>query len=269
MIRPSQRRSKRPPGPPQPPFELHRRLARRHYWRLRLLFCSAGALALSLVLWLVGVPLPLHLGGVALGFALGFLAPLNSQEPWALSWIEGETGTSYRTALEHAGTNDAYGFHSAVAARASSLAGRLEPPAEQPWWLPVLVLALGLVVLPAVGLPGLSLPGRGSALTTETPADALADAPTATPETLPPEGAEDGVSETPREAPAENASAGDASDFDTADGSEGAEGGAGSSSDSEALSRFLDARQEEAARETNAAQGGGASPPEQSGQFNF
>ena len=99
MIRPSQRRSPRPTPPP--PFTLHHRLARRRYGRLRLLRCSALALALSLALWLVGAPLLVHVGGVALGFALGFLAPLKSQEPWALEWIEGEMGMSYRTALEH------------------------------------------------------------------------------------------------------------------------------------------------------------------------
>ncbi len=268
MIRPSQRRSKRPPSTPQPPFELHRRLARRRRRRLRLLFCSAGALFLSLILWLAGVPLPLHLGGVALGFALGFLAPLKPQEPWALSWIENETGLSYRTALEHENANDAYGFHGAVAVRAQDLAGRLEPPAEQPWWLPALVLALGLVVLPAVGLPGFSLPG-GRGLVTQAPADTPADASPDTPES-PPAEAEGGESETPQDAPAEtpveSAAGSDARDFDTSDGSEGGAGGTPSEgSDSEALSSFLDARQEQtSAQEAGAPQGGGAPPPNES-----
>lgn len=146
-----------------PPLELHQRMARREVWQRRLMLGSVGALLLSVLALVLRLPLAWHLGASLLGFVLGLLYPQGSRLAWALAWIEGEAGLGYRTALELAGKTDSYGFYGALRTQAEERAARLEPPKHQPWWLPLLALALSLSLVGAISLPG-SLLGSGGNL---------------------------------------------------------------------------------------------------------
>lgn len=175
MIGPSQRRL--PAKLQSDPLSLHERLSRKKLWHWRLHVCSGAALLASVVAWALGLPLGLHAALVAASFALGFLWPIRAVAPWALGWIESRAGYSYRTALELTlnGRNDPFGFADAVRERAAARAARLElePPTLQPWWLPALVLALVLLLLPSMGFGGSGLFG--------TPPSASPPAPPASP----------------------------------------------------------------------------------------
>lgn len=144
-------------------FATHRRLARRHQWQQRLLFAGGGALLGSLIGLLLDSTLwqALSLMG---GFVAGLLIPRPGSETWALGWIEAQVGFSYRTALEL--SHDTYGLAPAVKARARQALRRLTSPKLQPWWLPMLVLAVGLLLLPLLGLGN----GRGSGSLAASPA---------------------------------------------------------------------------------------------------
>ena len=158
FIKPS-RRQQETPGPR---FSLHRHLARGRAWRSRLFICSSVALGVSFCAWLVGLPFTLHLIALGVGFLAGFAWPLKRSEPWALGWIDEHAGLSYRTALERPSQEDPYGFSQALSAQVERTTRRLEPPAAQPWWLPLLALALSFAVLPALNFPGGLNLGSGS-----------------------------------------------------------------------------------------------------------
>lgn len=156
MIGPSRRQL--PTTEPRDPFALHRHFSARRYWQQRLLACGVSALAFSLVAWVLGLPLGYHALATLVGFAVGFAWRVPETSPWALGWIEQQIGYSYRTALELPG-DDPYGFAPAVRARAATTVRRVEPPPMQPWWLPVLALALGLLLFPALNLVTPTTPG--------------------------------------------------------------------------------------------------------------
>ena len=108
QIRASQRRTSAPPKRP------HKVLAR--YWALqrRLVTGGVAALTLSVLAWLFGATLPLHLGLVAVGFTLGYFWRFTRvgrrAERWAFSWIEARAGLSYLTAHEFYSDDAADGF---------------------------------------------------------------------------------------------------------------------------------------------------------------
>ncbi len=159
-IRASQRRE-----PSRPPPPLHRKLARRRAWQQRLVYGGGSALAASLAAWLAGATLPLHLGAVALAFALGlgwrFRQTDRRAERWAFSWIEARSGLAYLSAHELPDTATD-GLAGAVRARAAQ-AGTLDTPPLQPWALPLLVLALVFALAPHLALPALRAPfGSGT-----------------------------------------------------------------------------------------------------------
>ena len=134
---------------------LHRQLARGRAWRSRLFICSSVALGVSALAWLFDPSLTLHLALVGVGFLAGFAWPLGRSEPWALAWIDAQAGLSYRTALEReAHEGDPYGFEQALSGQVERSTKRLELPSNQPWWLPLLAVALSLAVLPALSWPG-------------------------------------------------------------------------------------------------------------------
>ena len=142
----------------------HEVLAR--HWALQRRLFTGGVLALvvSVVVWLFGVTLPVHLGLVGVGFIVGFFWRFTRvgrrAQRWAFSWIEVRAGLSYLTAYELAQTelepevaeSPSAEFGEAVRARAAQV-GRLETPALQPWALPLVVLALALAILPHALLP--------------------------------------------------------------------------------------------------------------------
>ncbi len=285
MIKPSQRqRQNTGASEAAPSLTLHRSLARGRARRSRLLICSGAALAASFVAWLLDLPFALHLASVGLGFAAGFAWPLERTEPWALGWIDERAGLAYRTALERPERpdEDAYGFVRALSAQVERTTKRLEPPAAQPWWLPLLAVALSLAVLPALSLPG----GLGGGLGGD-------NAPLSPNEGAPPaaqsdadEGADGGAdeAETP-EAPAAEDAAQDAQPelertFDAPGEDVSGEGGemdAEGSADSETLERYLESleAQEDGAQPSGAernpfsrdeAQGEGGAAPNQGSQ---
>ncbi len=184
QIRASQRQTSVPPRP-------HKVLARR--WALQRRLVTGGGLALvvSVLAWLFGATLPVHLGLVGIGFAAGYVWQFTQvgrrAERWAFSWIEARAGLSYLTAHELGDdANDDVGpdsFGEAVRARAAQV-GRLPTPALQPWALPLIVLALALAALPHLALPTLRAPL--SPLTGLTPGTPAEPAPSAF-ETPPPE----------------------------------------------------------------------------------
>lgn len=162
MIEPSRRQRPTPEPAPPAPLTLHRRLASRRLWHLRLTVCSLLALSASLVAWLTTLPFAGHLLAVAAAFAAGFALPLRGLPGWALGWIASHSGFSYQTALEHEGASDPYGLGEAVQARARRQIEGLDPPRPPAWWLPLFAVALGLAFLPFANL-GFGLPGPGAA----------------------------------------------------------------------------------------------------------
>jgi len=147
-------------------------LARRRAWQQRLVYGGVLALACSLLAWVVGVSLPLHLGLVALGFLIGagwrFKHTGRQAEAWSFGWIEARAGLAYLTAFELP-EGDAHGLAGAVQTRAAKAAS-LDTPPLQPWALPLLVLAFALALVPHLALPALRAPLSPPAQTALTPA---------------------------------------------------------------------------------------------------
>lgn len=178
-IRASQRR-----GVVRAPHPLHQKLARRYGWQQRLVWGGVLALLCSVAAWLLGLSLPLHLGLVGLGLLLGlfwrFGHTSRRARAWAFGWIEGRSGLAYLTAFELPEINelpetDAHGLAEAVRARAAK-AATLDMPPLQPWFLPLVVLALMLALVPHLALPVLRAPFAP-----------LSETGTRTPEAVPPE----------------------------------------------------------------------------------
>ena len=158
-IKASQRRG---PARAHPP--LHQKLARRRAWQQRLVYGGVLALLTSLIAWVAGASLALHLGLVVLAFALGlgwrFGETNRRAERWAFSWIEDRSGLAYLSAFELPETaKDS--LADAVRGRAAKTE-RLDTPPLQPWALPLLVLALVLALAPHLALPALRAPFASS-----------------------------------------------------------------------------------------------------------
>jgi hypothetical protein len=77
----------------------------------------------------------------------GFLYPVRQSQHWALDLIAQKIGLSYETALEHEDSSN-YGFKPALEEYASKAVKRLEPASFRRWWLPLLVVAFSLTLLP-------------------------------------------------------------------------------------------------------------------------
>ena len=250
MIKPSQRRRK---PSDRTALQLHRQLARHRSRGVRLLAGSVSALLVSVTLWLLGMPLSLHLLATLAAFLLGFLYPARGALSWALRWIASVAGLSYQTALE-LDEDDAYGFREAVAARAALAADQVEPPQRPRWWLPIGALALGLALLPFtpfrdtnrfgnLALPGRPLSSGPATADTEAPSEVQEqaeqpEAPETTPETL-------AAAEAPPVL----------DEFDEASGEAPPDTLSENTADDEALSRFIENLSEREA------------PPEQSNPF--
>lgn len=272
MIRRSRRRT--PTPTPDEALNVHVGMARARHWQRRLWLASACACAGSLLLWLAGTGLFVHLAGLVAAFGIGLALPVRSSLDWALGWVS-RHGLSYPTALElsQAGNaDDPYGFYAAVAKRASAQAARLEPPRLQPWWLPLLVTALVLALLPVNpfgmrgGFSGTGSPNQNQrgADPTESAAEALNPEDPA--QADPPDTAANLPADTP-----ETGAAPPTLENLSAPGGAAAEGETGAPSDAEALDRFLETlrdrppQNEEANREqTNPFRG--AAPSQRPGE---
>ncbi len=146
MIQPSRRGHSQASAAPG--LRLHEQIAQARRRRLRLFSGGALACLVSSAAWLLGAPVFWHLGLVGVAFALPFAWPFHRARAWALAWIAQESGLAYQTALELGEDAERYGFRPAVLERAQAQAARLEPPHASAWWLPLVVAALLLAIVP-------------------------------------------------------------------------------------------------------------------------
>lgn len=174
MIGASRRRSAVGRGFKGTPFDLHMHEARVASVHRRLLHAAAAALAAAVV----ALFLPLGLTGRALvvlaALLIGAVWPLRRGVDTALASIRRQTGLSYETALgllqsgdqtavpagtgdgggqgaggdPGAGADDTYGFGQAVLERAALSIRGYESEPRPAWWLPALVVAVALVLVP-------------------------------------------------------------------------------------------------------------------------
>lgn len=162
-------------------FLLHRRIARRTTWDRRLLRGAVAALAASVL----GLLFPLTIPQRALILTTAFVAsaalPVRRQRERALRSIREQSGLGYETALEILADGDdmqqdakapqqepgaptgadPYGLRAAVVHRARNGIRDVRVPDLPAWWLPPIAIALGLLLLPAVG-PVTGTGGGGS-----------------------------------------------------------------------------------------------------------
>ena len=130
--------------------KVHRRLARVRDRNRHLFLASVLALLAALVGWILGLDLEIRVGAVAVAAVAAWLIPLHGSIDWALDWIGERAGLSYQTALEMDGSEDRYGLREAVEERANASLAKVERPEHPAWWLPLIALALGALLLPAL-----------------------------------------------------------------------------------------------------------------------
>ncbi|MEJ2287404.1 MAG: hypothetical protein P8Y02_01965 [Deinococcales bacterium] len=234
MIRPSRRqRASRPTS--EQAFTLHRRIAARSGWSVRLLRGSGAALLGSLVAAATAVP-PWQLGLALVGaFVIGAALPVRGRQRQALRFIRERSGLSYETSLELAGREDVYGFADAVRTRAVDSVRDVRPPEMPAWWLPALAAALALLLFPLAGRQART-PGGVSNPSATTPAEAGTQPTAPKPETAP---------APPPTAP-QRGPAGTSGNPSKADGSAtgSTEAGGGAANDQQVLSRYLQTLQQ-------------------------
>lgn len=164
MIQPSKRRYQTATTN----LAVHHKLARQHNWNRRLLNAAIASCSVSIVLWLLAIPLTWHLGISLAVFCTALLLPVRPAEAWALQEINNQVGLSYQTAVELQNETDKYGFAEAVTHKALKDIRQFEQPRPQIWWLPITALALSLALLPytplssgmrPTGLPGTTTTG--------------------------------------------------------------------------------------------------------------
>jgi hypothetical protein len=242
MIQRSQRRKPEKVASARPAsLDLHERLARQRVWFLRLMTASALALAMSLVLWLVRVPLNWHLAGIALSFVAGLFVQ-RPMQTWAVAWIRERMGLSYETALEQGDSQDSFGFVESLKQRASEEASKLALPKYQAWWLPMLAVAFGFAFLPLIPRVAALPTGLTPPPTTATTANQqVANAPEPTAQEATPPSANEPAATAEGASPPPSTGETDASQLSDATGS-GSRTSAqnNQSADEEALGRFLD-----------------------------
>lgn len=250
MIKRSQRRHNQPTVALN--AALHRQLAHKKQWHAKRLLAAGVALGISVLLWLFAVPFVWHLSLTLFGFCVGLFLPRPLDERWAFRWIERGAGLSYQALLELDSGGDTYGFRSALQERAERGVRRLEPPSFQPWWLPLLFVALILSLMPT--FTGGSSPLLPSAATPTPPspessADPLVEPPSDEPEVGTPDETLDEdteLAETDQPTLQDDDAPlleGDAS------GAREAMGTGERATDDEAISRFLEQIQEQRAEE--------------------
>ncbi len=199
-------------------FGLHLELAGRRALMRRLNRSAVAALVMAVVGWFVpDLHVLMHLL-LVVGFAgvVGLL-PVSGGEAWAFRYIRESSGLAYETAIGLEGQpRDDFGLRSAIRSRARTRIAGLERPRYPEWWLAGFVIALAIVLLPALGI---SPPGTQVTPPESQPPAAAAPAPdedestedqTAEPELLPEDEAILAAPQPPQDAGAPAAEAGTA-----------------------------------------------------------
>ena len=131
---------------------MHRGLARARDRHRHLFHGSILALIAAILGWILGLGLEVRALLVVAAAALAWSVPLRGSDEWALAWIGDRAGLAYQTALEMTDEEDPYGLRTAVEARADASLSRVERPEHSAWWLPLMALAVGALLLPALPL---------------------------------------------------------------------------------------------------------------------
>lgn len=154
-------------------FALHERLSRRRNRHIRLTRSSVCLLLAALLCWVAGLPWGLQLTLTVLAAAGGLIWPVRGSETWALAVISGQSGLAYETALAAEGwPSDEYGLRAQVRSRARSSIAGLEQPAQNDWWLAAFVVAIAILLLPALRVsPPWTADAPGPPPQTAAPAD--------------------------------------------------------------------------------------------------
>ncbi len=145
MIRASKRTKQRRKKIPK--LKTHVRLARRKMWNQKLTAASILSVFVSLLLWFLGVSLFIHSIGVFVSLIIGLFFPIKKSLDWSQKYIAKNIGLSYQTALENS-EELPYGFQESLASYIKQVLIKLEPPKFRRWWLPILVVSFGFVLLP-------------------------------------------------------------------------------------------------------------------------
>lgn len=137
------------------PFALHVKEARRADLNRRLLVGASAALVSSLVALFTPLALVVRVGIAATAFLTGLAWRTRGADKAALNAIREQTGLSYETALELAptvtdGAPDPFGLKAGVRRRAELAIRGYEAPRHPAWWLPALIVAAALTLLPAL-----------------------------------------------------------------------------------------------------------------------
>ncbi|MFA5551320.1 MAG: hypothetical protein WDA03_06845, partial [Trueperaceae bacterium] len=155
-----------------------------------LLHAGVVALAAAALSMFLPLGLPLRAVFTLVAAVLGAAWPLRRGEAAALAAIRAQTGLSYETALgvlgrrsegappggPGAAASDPYGLERAVVERAGQSVRGYSSPPRPAWWLPALVVAASLVVLPEF----MTTPASAAARAGPTaPAGGASDAPAA------------------------------------------------------------------------------------------
>ena len=216
---------------------LHERVARRWTRARRTTAAAVLAAVASIAALALAVPVGVHAVAIVSASLVGIAWPQRDRRQEALRWIGTRAGLAYETAVEAGERSDRFGLFDAVRTQGRLAVRDVGLPPASPWWLPAALLAATLWAWGAfVGVPWVApwLPG-GSA----------PGAPSGSP-FAPPASAEPGEAPPPERAQAEDPSA--PRDDEASAGAPGGEGGAsdgggeapGSSSERDALERFVE-----------------------------
>lgn len=134
-------------------FNLHNRLLRQRNRHIRLTRGSVLLLAVAAAGWFAGLGFALHLGLSVLAGLVGVGWPVHGSYRWAFGYITHKGGLAYETALVmERQPRDEHGFRNSVRARARASIAGMDQPRFNEWWLAALILALAIILLPALQL---------------------------------------------------------------------------------------------------------------------
>ncbi len=134
-------------------FNLHLRLERQRNRHIRLTRGSVLMLVAAVACWVAGFGFAAHLGLSLLAGVVGVVWPVHGSRSWAFGFLTQQTGMAYETALAlERQPRDDFGFRNSVRARARASIAGMDQPKFNEWWLAALILAIAIILLPALQL---------------------------------------------------------------------------------------------------------------------